>query len=56
MGAPENVLHLPMPKTSRVIKVASSIIDNPSVSIYIRRIGSVANCVHRYNIPKISYH
>ena len=40
--APENVLHLPMPKTLRVIKVASSIIDNPSVSITLEEWASNA--------------
>jgi AraC-like DNA-binding protein/mannose-6-phosphate isomerase-like protein (cupin superfamily) len=29
--APEEALHLPMPKTQRVLKVANAIIDNPSL-------------------------
>ncbi|MDE5015039.1 AraC family transcriptional regulator, partial [Francisella tularensis subsp. holarctica] len=30
-------LHLPMPKTDRVIKVANAIIDNPSISISLEQ-------------------
>ncbi|MBY7733908.1 AraC family transcriptional regulator [Francisella philomiragia] len=31
-SAPEEALHLPMPKTDRALKVANAIIDNPSIT------------------------